>query len=455
VNRLIEILHIWAKKRAIQRVGTVVISYRDVRLQQQQYRYILRSISKHQHSHPFQRLYNHKTSTQSFLQFLNNWLHRRVEDGSTLDQYEIAMLIQGLSSLSLRVRHREPTLLHELDTFIHMLSRHASSQVAILSRAEAYLDRLKGATNLPTSSQSKDQLEFLRSLMRESSLQLAQNWTEKDEQNDISFTSLARLARKARVLKILIRSRLHSGDVSSVCRYMKDMTLVHRFVSANVSSSRLKQASAGIGPTSPLNRFNAKRFVVETQLRFTGALVLTSSNLLMAQDVSGLFSVLYFTRYLGSIYTFVRLWKRAIYLVAKQGKWEGATGLKALLSLLGESLPSGWDKSIIGSLLFDSPELVISTLRTVLQAPRSIVITLRPVPMDKDNFQLEGRPLAGVHKQSFDDWWQLVIPFGVSQWLPNALRPLSERIDDGEGTPLKGRSFEEMNGMLLKKIQRH
>ncbi|PVG03145.1 hypothetical protein CPB86DRAFT_869608 [Serendipita vermifera] len=455
VNHLIQILHIWAKQRAILRVGTVAVSYKDIMLQQQQHRYILRSALRHQRLHPLQHLYNRKMSTQRFLQFLNNWLHQRVEDGNTLDQYEIAMLIQGLSSLYLRIRRREPDLIHELDVFIHMLSRHASSQVAMLSSAEAYLDRLKGVASLQTSSQSSRQLGLLRPMIRESDLQPTQSWMEKDQPHEINFASLAQLARKARVLKILVRSRLHSGDISSVCRYMKDMALVHRYVATSVSSKRLKQASPGIGPASPLNRFNAKRFVSETQSRFTGALVLTSSNLLMAQDVSGLFSVLYFTRYLGSIYTFVRLWKRAIYLVAKQGKWEGATGLKALLSLLGESLPSGWDKPFIGSLLFESPDLVISTLRTVLQAPRSVVITLRPVPMDKDHFQLEGHPLAGVRKQTFDDWWQLVIPFDPSQWLPNALRPISERINDEEDLPLKERSFEEMNGMLLKKIQRH
>jgi hypothetical protein len=454
VDRLIQTLHIWAKQRAILRVGTAVITHKDIPLQRQQYRYILSSALTHYRIYVRQRPYNRKSSAHNFLQFLNGWLQQRVEDGSALDQYDIAMLLQGLSSLSLRTRSREAALTHELDAFIQtltsMLSRYASSQVAILSGAEAHLDRIG---NLWTSLQSSRRTD---SLLHEKALQFAQNLGAKENKHhEADFASVARLARNSRVLKVLVRSHLHSGDIYSVYGYIKDMALVHQSVATIISSSQLKQASAGIGPTSPLNRFNARRFAIETQMRFTGTLVLTSSALLKTRDVSGLFSVLYFTRYLGSVNTFVRLWKRAIYLVAKQRNWEGATGLKALLSLLGESVPSNWDKGFVGSLLFKSTDLVISTLRTALQAPQSVVITLRPVPMDKDNFLLEDCPLTGMRKQSFDDWRQLVIPFGSSQWLPNILRSPSERVDGEERVSPKERSFTEINSILLKKIQRH
>jgi hypothetical protein len=319
------------------------------------FRHILRSIfhvySKHRVNHPSARV----TNAKSLLTFLADWLVARQKCDQRLDQFDIAILIRGLSSLLRKRHHREYPLPASTKastvSLLKLLSGHITGIVARFAAAESMLDD-RNASRVKNQCPPETGAVFSYDDM----IAWAIRWKDSPWHDPVrvTTTTTGAFVKRSRMLMILVRDRLNHGDVVGAIDFVNEIWRIHNAVSTSLSR-RLRLYGSESGPQEIAL---LRRHVKDTQLRFVSALIRACSQFLKSQNAEALLLVLPLTKHLEDMDTFIRLWKRAFSLFVSLGTWQGSLGLRSLLSLFMESIPQGWTTESLGEILFASPGLL-------------------------------------------------------------------------------------------------
>lgn len=358
VNQLILMFYRHKKYEAVLELGTPFL--KGGLIDTLSFRHIIRSLfyvhHKQRNNYPTGRISNAK----ALLSFLSDWLTARRQHDQALDQFDIAILIRGLSSL-LRKRHR---LEHALAgstqasilSLLKILSRHVSGPISKFNAAESMLD-------LHESSQTTGNLSTHTGTIfsYEDIIAWAVRWNESTQHNTqrLATKSPGAVVKQSRVLMILARDRLHHGDAVGAIKHVEDISRIQSMLSTSLSR-RLRLRNTLV---TPHEIALSRRYMKDARLRFTSALIRVCSHLLRLQDLEALFRVLPLTRNLEDMDTFVRLWKRSIHLFVSLGTWDGRLGLKSLLFVFMKSIPQGWKTETLGEIVLNTSGLMSGVAR--------------------------------------------------------------------------------------------
>lgn len=346
LNHLILAFYNKGKYHAVVKLAAVVLAEDGPTVGTLQYRRILQSIFKVQHLSRVMRRVTFVTYTESLMGLLENWLKARKRNHNPLDQYDVSILLQGLSPL-LDKRLRSETRLpprsqaHIL-SLIAALLHHLSGPIAKLALAEVFLDGYDFLLKQPDKRPKPKGIVNVAFPSYQEAIAWLEKWsslTDMSNRNMSSAKRFGQLMTQSRALKVLALDRIKEGDpiafsyIDKIRRIQGNLRY-HAHLADRRVDSQFQQC------------------VKDTERRLIGTVVRACSTYLRTQDVKSLLIFLSFTHCIHDLVTFIRLWKRALHLSVAKGGWEGQLGLQAMLFLLRESVPRLWDHSTVGQLLF-------------------------------------------------------------------------------------------------------
>jgi hypothetical protein len=412
IETLIQTFCLHGKHEAVLALGSLVLVKDGLATELPHYRRILQSMFK---VHGVSRKTHPEDNTSAviaLLSFLGDWLQALHRDRHKLDQINITILLQRLFSLLQRQHRRERPLPWAIRlwviSLVEKLSLHLSDPMSKLVFAEKYLDGLERPLQQGGSSSARHCKAPSPTQIYSDVIRWTNEWVHTILKREQSLTTdrpcLEQLTTKSRVLKILVRDRVIAGDDTAALEHMREIA------SFQMAFSRLlpKIAESSRSPSNVAADLPVRQYVQDAHLRYVSTMVWVCSYYLRKQELPTIFLVLPFTIHINDLGTFVRLWKRALCLVIKKGSWGGAVGLDALLTLLAQSTPPLWEKTVVGRLLFTSPALLEATLRVALDK------------FSQQEQTAEGRraeetakliALARENPQAFHRWEVAMFPF--------------------------------------------
>ncbi|KAG8851788.1 hypothetical protein FRB91_007376 [Serendipita sp. 411] len=400
VNDLIIDLFLHGKYSTVLKLGSLAFKEDGPQLGTLQFRRILQSMfSFHQNyrsAHPRQTL----RRTEMLMGTFDTWIRARSKNPKPLDQYDVAVLLQGLSSLLWR-RSKEKALpravRNQIVGTIAAISTYVRHPISKAVLAEVYLDD-RDVAERQSSHPHQDQPLLQTRVFRDLMVDIGETYPPFSTDGRPSSPLM-----KTRVAKILSRDASKLGSITNATLYLQSMLDWRQRLIGEVRIAKREY-----------HKMKKKRSVGEIQLRFNSTLIRLCSRYLWRQQLSNLFHLLPFTLHLHSPTTFFRIWKRVIGVAIQKGHWDGPIGLRSVVEHLKKSIPGKWTVPEVGRRIFSSPEVIENTIRIALGCSL-------PTPRSLSRHKCRRKVMTRVIQKDvarFQDWKNTILPFIESLEFP-------------------------------------